>query len=169
MKILSELSRPYNFSSITDPIGISHYWVFSGHMMDFKLEPISYVEQASGPVVKIKVFNTEISIPASWHIMAVDTETYTIDTIPITACATFDHDIFLFSPNDSKLVTTKINVIGYSDNEACVHPLVPKGSILASPVGEFKLHGNPIFYAIMCGPHDIHRHIGGATVGDIFN
>ena len=167
MKILSELSRPYNFNSISDPIGISHYWVFSGHMLDFKLEPLSYVEQIVGPVIRIKVRDTEINIPASWHIVAVDTETYTLDTIPITACATFDHDIFLFSPNDSKLTTTKIKVIDYFENETSVQPVVPKGSILASPVGEANMHGKPVFYAIMCGPHDIHRHLAGTTVGDV--
>lgn len=167
MKILSEISRPYNFSSIVDPIGISHFWIFSSQLMDFKLEPISYVEQITGPVVQIKVRDTLISIPASWHIIAVDLETYTLDTIPITACATFDHDIFLFSPTDSKLTTAKINVIGYEEEETCTHPLVPKGSILASPIGEELSHGKPAFYAIMCGPHDLHRHLQGATVGDV--
>src|SRR5215217_29724 len=89
MQLLSEVSRPY--------------------MMDFKLEPLEYLEETSGPTIRVRVQNLEIDLPASWCLVAVDRETYTIDSIPITACATFEHDILLFSPDDSKLVTTKLS------------------------------------------------------------
>lgn len=114
MQLLSEVSRPYIVDSITAPMGITHFWTLSGHMLDFKLEPLEYLEETTGPTIRVRVQNLEIDLPATWNLVAVDRETYTIDSIPLTACATFEHDILLFSPDDSKLVTTKLAVIDLS-------------------------------------------------------
>lgn len=167
MQILSEVSRPYIVDSITAPMGVTHFWTFSGHMMDFKLEELEYLEETIGPTITIRVQNLEIDMPASWSLIAVDKETYTIDSIPVTACATFEHDILLFSPFDSKLVTTRLTIVDYSEKKSCIHPMIPKGSCMIHPTGPEISHGKSIFYGIVAGPHDIYRYIGGATVGDI--
>lgn len=167
MQLLSEVSRAYDLNSLTSPMGVSHFWTFSGHMMDFKLESLEYIEETSGPTIKMKVENTEISIPASWNIVAVDKETYRIDCIPVTACATFEHDVLLFSPDDSKLVTATASVTDFQAHAACVHPMVPKGSAMTSPVAQKLWHQKEITYSIIIGPHDLYRFIGGRTVGDI--
>ena len=64
MQLLSEVSRPYIVDSITSPMGVSHFWTFSGHMMDFKLESLEYLEETIGPTIKIRVQNLEIEMPA---------------------------------------------------------------------------------------------------------
>jgi hypothetical protein len=81
--------------------------------------------------------------------------------------ATMDHRLFLFSPDDSKLVTTTAIVVEYSPKAVVYHPMVPKGSAMVHPTGPETSHGKPIFYGIVCGPHDLHRWISGKTVGDI--
>lgn len=167
MQILHECNKAYILDSITSPMGVSHFWTFSGHMMDFKLEPLEYLEETIGPTIKIRIQNLEIDIPATWVLVAVDRETYTVDTIPVTACATFEHDILLFSPNDSKLVTTKLNVVDFNERKSCIHPLIPKGSAMIHPTGPEISHGRPIFYGIVCGPHDLSRFLYSKTVGDI--
>jgi hypothetical protein len=167
MHILSEVTRPYIIDSITAPMGVTHFWTFSGHMMDFKLEPLEYLEETTGASIRIRVQNLEIDLPASWSLIAVDRETYTIDTIPVTACATFEHDILLFSPNDSKLVTTKLSVVDFEEKRSCIHPMIPKGSAMIHPTGPEMSNGKQIFYGIVCGPHDLYRYVGGKTVGDI--
>lgn len=167
MQILSEVSRPYILDSLTAPIGVSHFWTFSGHMMDFKLEEFQYMEETIGPTVRIRVQNLEMDIPTSWHVLAVDKETYTIDSIPVAACATFDHNILLFSPDDSKLVTTNMVVSDFEPKRSVFHPMVPKGSAMIHPTGPEISHGRSIFYGIVVGPFDLHRWISGRTVGDI--
>lgn len=167
MQVLHEGSKPYIIDSINAPMGVSHFWTFSGHMMDFKLEGLEYLEETFGPTMRIRVQNLEIDIPMSWSIMAVDKETYTIDSIPMSACATFEHDILLFSPDDCKLVTTKLQVVDYFEHRSCIHPMIPKGSAMIHPTGPELSHGRSIFYGIVCGPHDLWRYIGNKTVGDI--
>lgn len=167
MQILSEVSRPYIVESLTAPMGVSHFWTFSGHMMDFKLEQLEYLEETTGPTVTLRVQNLDIQLPASWSMMAVDMETYTVDCIPVAHAATFNHRIMLFSPDDSKLVTTTATVVDFRKKAAVVHPTVPKGSAMIHPTGPEMSHGKSIFYGIVCGPHDLHRWIGGRTVGDI--
>lgn len=167
MQLLSEVARPYIIDSITSPMGVTHFWTLSGHMLDFKLEPLEYLEETIGPTIRVRVQNLEIDLPASWNLIAVDRETYTIDSIPITACATFEHDILLFSPDDSKLVTTKLSVVDYFDKKSCIHPMIPKGSAMIHPTGPEMMNGKSIFYGIVCGPYDLYRYVGGRTVGDI--
>lgn len=167
MQILSEVNKPYIIDSFTAPLGVSHFWTFSGHMMDFKLEETQYLEEIVGQTVRIRIENLEIDIPASWSIMVVDKETYTIDMIPIAQCASFDQDVLLFSPNDSKLKTTKVQVIDFKQKAACVAPEIPKGSAMIHPVCQALSHGRNLYYGIVIGGHELYRYIGGATVGDI--
>jgi len=167
MQILSEVSRPYIIDSLTAPMGISHFWSFSGHLLDFKLEPLDYLEETTGPTIKLRVQNLDIALPTSWSVMAVDMETYTVDSVPVAQAATMDHSLLLFSPDDGKLVTTTATITEFHKKAIVFHPSVPKGSAMVHPTGPELSHGRSIFYGIVCGPHDLHRWIGGKTVGDV--
>lgn len=167
MQILSEVNKPYIIDSFTAPMGVTHFWTFSGHMLDFKLEETQYLEEIVGQTVRVRVQNLEIDIPASWYIMVVEKETYTIDMIPIAQCASFDQDIMLFSPDDSKLTTAKLQVIDFKNKGLAIAPEIPKGSAMIHPTGPELMHGRSIFYGIIIGPHDTYRWTGGKTVGDI--
>lgn len=167
MYILSEVNKPYNINSFTAPMGVSHFWTLSGHMLDFKMEEVQYLEEIVGQTVRLKILNAEFEVPASWNILIVDRETYTIDMIPVTQCASFDHDIFLFSPDDMKLNTSKCSIVGYEPTGTCFGPEIPKGSAMIHPIGEDIVHGKKIAYGVVIGPHDLYRWIGGKTIGDI--
>jgi hypothetical protein len=167
VQILSEVNRPYIIDSFTAPLGVSHFWTLSGHMMDFKLEEMQYLEEIVGQTIRIRVQNLDIDLPASWSILIVDKETYTIDMVPIAQLASFDQDVLLFSPDDSKLKTGKAMVIDYREKAVCIAPEIPKGSAMIHPTGPELSHGRSIFYGIVVGGHDLYRYIGGKTVGDI--
>lgn len=167
MQILSEVSRPYVIESLSSPTGISHFWLFDSHMLDFRLEGLEYLEETIGPTITLRIQNVDIQLPASWNILAVDMETYTVDSILVSQAATFDHQLLLFSPNDSKLVTATARVVDYQEKMAVVHPSVPKATAMIHPAGTETVHGKFVFYGIVCGPHDLHRWVGQKTVGDI--
>jgi hypothetical protein len=136
-------------------------------MLDFKLEPFIYIEETTGPTITVSVQNMEIDLPSSWQVLVVDEETYMIDCIPVAHCASFDHSVFLFSPQDGKMATAHMRIVNFSQQASCIHPSVPKGSALVIPTGPELLHGTPVFYGIVCGPYDLHRWIEGRTVGEI--
>ena len=62
-------------------MGVSHFWTFSGHMMDFKLEALEYLEETTGPTITLRIQNLDIPLPASWTLMAVDMETSALFTV----------------------------------------------------------------------------------------
>lgn len=136
-------------------------------MLDFKLDELEYLEETTGPTIRFRVQNGDIDVPANWHILAVDRETYTVDSIPIATVAAYDHDVLLFSPNDSKLVTTKLNVVELFNKASVIHPMVPKASALIHCTGPELSHGKSIFYGIVIGPYDLHRWIGNKAIGEI--
>lgn len=167
MHILYDALRPYNVTSLTDPISITHFWTFSGTMMDFKLEPLEYLEETTGPTVTVEVNGLTFDMPVSWNVLAVEQDSYTVDTVPITACATFDHDILLFNPHDTKLVTTNIKIVDFNEKDICIHPMLPKGSAMAMPVAKVDRNNQRNYYSIIATPYDLHRYIGGCAVGEI--
>ncbi len=167
MQVLSEVSKPYIIESLSAPIGISHFWTFSGQQLDFKLEALEYLEETTGPAIKIRAQNLDIVVPASWHIMAVDRETSVVDSLPVAQCATHDHNILLFSPDDGTPKLVKVAAIDFIKKAAVFHPMVPKGSAMVHPTGPEKKHDRLYFYGIVIGPHDLYRWVGGKTLGDI--
>lgn len=169
MQVLSDANRPYIIDSLTAPMGVSHCWMFSSHMMDFKLEKMEYLEEIIGPTVTLRVQNLELSLPASWQIMIVDKETWTVDTIPVVQCASFNQDVLLFSPDNSKPITGKAVVLSYQKSGVIVSPEIPKGSAIIHPTGPELSHGRQVFCGIVTGPHDLGRWVSGKTVGDILS
>jgi hypothetical protein len=167
MQILSEINKPYSIDSSTDPLSISHFWIFNALMLDFKLQEFKFLQEITGQTITLEVQDTQVPIPISWNILVVDRETYTIESIPITQCASFNQDVFLFSPHDGKLKTIKPKVLGFSEQNTCIVPEVPKTTALICPTHLDYIHGKLINYGIVIGPHDLYKWIKNKTVGDI--
>lgn len=169
MLILSETNRPYVIESLTQPLpqGARYHWVFSAPQLDFTLSEISYLEECTGPTITLNVDGAEVKVPGGWSILVVDRETYTIDAIPVTACASFEHEAFIFSPDDGKLITIPIKVSGWEQKECCVYPAADKGTGIVHAISPGKNGDKITARGVILCPTDLWRHIGGKTVGDI--
>ena len=170
MQLLPEYGVPYILDSLTAPVVVKHNWIFHGPTTDFMLSPITYLEETSGAAVKVRINNTEFWMPATWNILVTDRETYQLDTVGIQSCASTQHIAFSFSPSEMKLRTLDIMVVDYADNMALVHPMIVKGTSLVHPVGPSTGgYGKPIQLSVVIGPHDLHKHLSGKVIGDIFS
>ena len=171
MQILPDYSRPYLIDSLTAPVVVKHHWIFNALLTDFMLSPITYLEETTGAVIKVRINNTEFWVPATWNILVTERETYQIDTVGIQSCASTKHLAFSFSPDEMKLRTLDIMVIDYAESMALVHPMISKGSALVHPVGPAPIlnNGKPIQLAVVIGPHDLYKHLNGKVIGDIFS
>lgn len=172
MQVLPDYNKPYIIESISSPIVIRHCWMFSAPACDFMLEPIKYLEETSSPMLKVRVNNTEFWVPADWNILVTDRETFQLDTVPIESCASVKHEAFAFVADELKLRTLDIMVLDYQAQAGCVvHPMISKGMALVHPVGPAgaRLGGSPVQLSIIIGPHDLHKHLNGKTVGDLFS
>lgn len=169
MIILNEIHRPYIVESLNQPLpqGSKYHWIFSGQQLDFMLSEITYLEESLGPTITLLVDDSEVKIPGSWNILIVDRETYTVDAVPATACASFAHEAFVFSPEDGKLITAPIKVLNWEKEGACVYPAVEKANALVHSIMPGKFHGKTVPRGVVVGPNDLWRWISNKTVGDI--
>ena len=142
-------------------------WIFSAHLLDFKLAPISYLEESSGPVVKLVVNDMPFYIPASWNILIVDSETYQVDTVPVTACSNAECFAFGMSPTDSKLRKFKVTIEDFEPKMSLVHPMIQRATALCHPVGTVKDRQSETDVCIVVGPFDLHKWLNNKTIGDI--
>jgi len=167
MNIINELNKPYIIDSLTAPLPLRYHWTFSGQQLDFMMTEITYLEETVGPTVTLVIDDSEVKVPGAWSILIVDRETYTIDAVPVTACAAFAHDAFVFSPSDSKLITAQVRVVASEQKGTCIYPAVDKGNALVHAITPGISHGKSIARGVIVGPHDLWRWISGRTVGDV--
>lgn len=134
------------------------------------LSPIQYLEETTGGVVKVRINNSEFWMPAAWNILVTDRETYQIDTVNIHSCASTQHLAFNFSHNEMRLRTLEVRVIDFADNMSLVHPMINKGTAMVHPVGPAPSPAEKhLQLSVVIGPHDLHKHIAGKLIGDIFS
>lgn len=167
MIILNEINRPYIIDSLTAPIVLRHHWIFNAQDLDFQLNEITYLEETVGPTVTLQIADSEVRVPGAWNLLIVDMETYTVDAVPVTACAAFEHQAFVFSPTDSKLITATVRIIGWEPNAACIYPALEKAQALVHSVAPGLSHGKSTPRGVIVGPSDLWRWVGGKTVGDV--
>ena len=167
MIILNELHRPYVIDSLTQPLPLKYFWVFNAQVLDFMLSDISYIEEAVGPVVNLIVAGVKVPVPANWHVLVVDRETYTVDSIPVTSCAAFSHEAFVFSPDDGKLITEKVRADSWEPKVQIAYPSLEKAHAIIHTITPGTVHGKQVNRGIILSPVDLHRYVSNKTVGDI--
>ena len=169
MQVLPEFNKPILIDSLTAPIVIKYNWMFSGHLLDFLLTPITYLEETSGSAVKVRINNFDFWIPATWFILVVDSDTLQIDTVSITSCASNKHYAYPFSPQEMNLKSLDVRVLDYSDDMSLVHPMISKGQLMVHPVGPvIKPNSDKeIHISVVIGPYDLYKHLNNKVLGDI--
>jgi hypothetical protein len=154
--ILPEWHRSYIISAVNQPIVPQFYWTFSGQLLDFKLTPLVYLEEAIGPTIKLSINDIEFDVPTSWHIMIVDPDTRLVDTIPVAQCAQDDYRCLLINAQNSKYKDGKISVIDLDPSEkSLVYPKISKGTMMLHPVGLEDGDEENVLNVII-GPYDLY-------------
>lgn len=145
----------------------THYWCFSGALVDFIHGPILYLEETTGPTVRLLIEGFEFDVPTSWSILITDGETYAVDTVSVAALAGNPFKAVIFTPTDTNVRTADISVIDYNEKTSVIHPLIQKGQMMCHPVGPRTTNGKKAELCCIIGPYDLQRYITDLAVGDI--
>lgn len=165
MDFFNKFYRSMSFESVTQPISFTEVVVFDAKTKLPTLQSIEHLEEVSTPMVELDVSGDTIKVPASWNVVIMETENYTIDTIPVALSQVYENIApgFQFISEGGVLKTTKPSrrkMIGvrYLQNEVVIHPSIPKNCAFLLPV-----NGS----SIIVGPHDLSRYLAKLSVGDI--
>ena len=167
MVILPDYGRPYIIDDLSAPMIVTHHWLFSGSLQDFVLGPISYLEETTGPAIRLMIEGYQFDVPAAWNILVTDNDTYMVDTVNVAKCAGNPFYAFIMTPNDTKVRTAEITIIDYIEHASLIHPLISKGHMMCHPVGPQVYNGKTSELCCLIGPHDLQRHFSNITIGDI--
>ena len=169
MLFLSDLNKPYIVDSLSQPMVVRHHWVFSAHMLDFKIANISYLEESTGPAVKLKINNFGFYVPSTWNILIIDDDTYQVDTIPVTSCSNYKCHAFGMSPTDSKMRLLEVSIEDFEPKMSLIHPMIQRATGLCHPVGVVQDRQKETDVCVVVGPFDLHKWLNGKTVGDLLD
>ena len=169
MLALADYGKPYLIDSLTAPVAIRYHWIFNAPAVDFMLQQITYLEETTGAVVKLRINNFDFWVPSTWFILVTDRETYQLDTVSVQACSSTKHLAFSFSPDEMNLRTLDIDVVDYAEDMSIVHTMINKGCALVHPVGPGQGVGKTVQLSVVIGPHDLYKHLTNKVVGDVIS
>jgi hypothetical protein len=165
MQFINKLFRTYEINSVLQALTFTDIYVFDAKELRPKLASVEYLEEVTCPAITIDVKGHQVSLPSSWHVMIMDTETFTIDTIPVCLSQVYENIApgFTFVNQSgilkmTKPVRSKMLGISYSEDGVFVHPAISKNMAFIIPVGDAT---------ILAGPHDLSRYISKLTIGDL--
>lgn len=171
MQIYTDFEKSIILDSLDDPIVADYFWLFSGPLMDFKPVPLIQLEETTGPTFILEIDGGRIHVPASWNILICDRETAGIDCMPLINCTRNSFQAFLMSSKDIKFRCAPIKVIDVLEEYSCVHPVVPKSTMLCHPTSvarKVNMNEQENILNVMIGPHDLYaKWLSGKVVGDI--
>lgn len=136
MKILSELNQPYSLIDINDPVIVNYFWGYSALHQDFMHFPIMYLEELTGPAVKIRIGEEILTVPSNWNIMICDPETTIIDMIDMTQAMGSSFSAFGFSTEKTKIFYLPFEVVDVMDYDVVVMPSIQRSIGLCHPAGK---------------------------------
>ena len=158
MKILPEYDFEYEITSLNSPVIPEYAWFYDSKLNDFLMRPITMLEETVGPTVTTKINNEIVKIPASWHILIVDDDTKTVDTVLITQCANSAFKAFAMHPRLNRYEPMSIQLLDIDYTGAVVHLTIPKANHICHPIGKtFASKNMPM--NIIIGPQDIGKNM----------
>ena len=165
MQFINKLFRPYEINSVAQALTFTDIYTFDAKLCKPTLSAVEYLEEVICPTVTLEVAGASVEIPASWHVMIMDTETFSIDTIPACLSQVYENIApgYTFVNNSGILKMTKPTKskmigINYNSDGVFVHPSISKNMAFIIPVQN---------HTIIAGPHDLSRYISRLTIGDL--
>ena len=158
MQILPDYGFAYAINDVNSPVIPRHAWFYDVQVNDFLLRPIHMLEETSGPTVTASINGTVISVPASWYILIVDDDTRTVDTVPITQCASSAFKAYLMHPQLNRYEAVNVQLLDLDYAGVVVHLTIPRLTMICHPVGVTTV-SKDLPMNILIGPQDLGKHM----------
>ncbi len=160
MLIFDENVQPIILESIYSPIVTEVFWVLDLNLLDFKLTPLSVVEQIDAPSFVVSIEGFEFPLPASWNILVVDEESMVLDVVELAEAAGRLFKAMVYGPDMSMVRLAEISVKQYSPNYPNIGPFLNKHQMLCHPV-------SPGSWVCVSSSDTYNKYLKDKVVGDL--
>jgi hypothetical protein len=158
MQILPDYGFAYSIDDVSSPVIPKHAWFYDVQVNDFLLKPIHMLEETSGPTVTARINGTVLSVPASWYILIVDDDTRTVDTVPISQCASSAFKAYMMHPRLNRYEAVEVELMDLDYAGVVVHLTIPRLTMVCHPVGPTAV-SKDLPMSILVGPQDLGKHM----------
>jgi len=160
MHIYNENSHIEYLDHLTAPVTSSFFWTLDLLFKDFKLSPLTILEEYTAPALLIETGNCIITIPTNWKILIYDEGTSYLDVIEVYELTTNKFKALVYGPDCFKCQGTFLKVIDYTPSTIVVTPGINKHQMLCYPITDTSW--------IIITPNNIYnKYIRYMAVGDI--
>lgn len=160
MLIFDANNKPIILESIHVPITTDYMWILDLNILDFKLAPLTILEEIICPSLQVQINGFEFILPASWSILVCDRDTLQLDIVELAAAAGKEFTALIYGPKRTSPYFTTISVTNYFLEQKNVGPYLNKYQMLCHPVGPGEW--------VCISPSDVYnKYLKGCTIGDI--
>lgn len=160
MLIFDANNKPIILESIHVPIITDHMWVLDLNILDFKLAPLTILEEVVCPSLQIQINGFEFILPASWNILVYDRDTSQLDVVELAATAGKEFTALVYGPKRTSPLPAIISVTNYYLEQKNVGPFLNKYQMLCHPIGPGEW--------VCVSPSDTYnKYLKDCVVGDI--
>lgn len=160
MLIFDKHDQPIILESIYSPTVTDCFWVLDLNLLDFKLTPLSIIEQIDAPSFIVSIEGFEFPLPASWNILVVDEDSMVLDVIELAEAAGRSFRAMIYGPNMSMVKTAEISVKQYFPSYPNVGPVLNKHQMLCHPI-------NPGSWVCVSSGDTYNKYLKDKVVGDL--
>lgn len=161
MIILDEESKAVQLDNIHVATISSHFWTYDFKMLDYKLSPLTVLEESKTPVMVLEVNGFQFTVPCKWNIMVSDDETSHVDLVDIATLAGRDFPVLAFDHVRNRVFNVKAKVVDYKTEGIVVAPTIHRHELLCHPISSTAW--------INLAPTDmLIKYIREMVIGDLF-
>jgi hypothetical protein len=160
MLIFDEKVQPIILESIYTPTTTELFWVLDLNLLDFKLAPLSILEQIEAPTFIVSIDGFDFPLPASWNILVVDEDSMILDVVELAEAAGRSFRAMVYGPNMHMAKTAEISVKEWFPNFPNVGPALSKHQMLCHPVA-------PGSWVCISSSDTYNKYLKDKVVGDL--
>ena len=156
MQVLPEYGHAYAINDVNTFIHPEYAWFYDLAANDFMLKPIHMLEETVGPTVVARINKQVVKIPASWHMMIVDEDTKTVDTVMISSASGFY--AYGMHPSLNRYEPLDVQLLDLELKGTVVHLSIPRMTMICHPVGNTVI-SKDLPMNVLIGPQDLGKHM----------
>lgn len=170
MLIFDENVQPVILDSIYAPTVTDCFWVLDLNLLDFKLTPLTIIEQSDGPTFMVSIEGFEFPVPTNWNILVVDEDSMILDVIQLAEAAGRLFKSFVYGTTYNPATrgyqemsmarTSEITVRDYFPSFPNICPALNKHQMLCHPV-------SPGSWVCISNSDTYNKYLKDKVVGDL--
>ena len=134
MLIFDEHEKIISLNSLEMEMPKTYFWALNLDIKDYVLNPLTMLEEITGPALELTFGNNSFYLPTSWNILVVDDETSRLDLVEISELTSAKQTVFVYGNKSAMVQLVQPRITDFSQQQTIIAPGINKTHMLCHPI-----------------------------------